>query len=146
MFYFAVSLSAINPHCCALEASALACFPQVGIQLGAGAISFSATVCPPQSFVKNAGAVPVEKTVDSWEIYIQKKEEKGGRETEENSKAMSTKTGKKNLLNCCQRRYKLGLWWVTILSKICIGDKGFVSFLCLFNELHLSTPYPQLFN
>lgn len=68
-----------------------------------------------------------------------------GRETEENSGGMSTKTGK-NLQNCCQRRYKLGLRWVTILSKICIGDKGFVSFLCLFNELHLSTPYPQLFN
>lgn len=64
---------------------------------------------------------------------------------EENGREMGTKTGK-NLQNCCQRRYKLGLWWVTILSKICIGDKGFVSFLCLFNELHLSTPYPQLFN
>lgn len=50
------------------------------------------------------------------------------------------------LLNCYQWRYKQGLWWATILSKICIGDKGFVSFLCLFNELHLSTPYPQLFN
>lgn len=52
----------------------------------------------------------------------------------------------KNLQSCCQRRYKLSLWWVTMLWKICIGDKGFVSFLCLFNELHLSTPYPQLFN
>lgn len=54
MLYFAISPSAINPHCGARPASALACLPQVGIQLGAGAISFSATVCPPQSFVKKA--------------------------------------------------------------------------------------------
>lgn len=52
MLYFAISPSAINPHCGARLASALACLPQVGIQLGAGAISFSATVCPLQSFVK----------------------------------------------------------------------------------------------
>lgn len=76
---------------------------------------------------------------------IKKRGKKRERSSEENSGEMSTKTGR-NLQNCCQRRYKLGLWWVTILSKICIGDKGFVSFLCLFNELHLSTPYPQLFN
>lgn len=67
------------------------------------------------------------------------------RNREENSGVKTTKTVK-NLQNCCQRRYKFGLWWVTILSKICIGDKAFVSFLCLFSELHLSTPYPQLFN
>lgn len=76
---------------------------------------------------------------------IKKQGKKRERSRTENSGEMSTKTGK-NAQNCCQRRYKLGLWWVTILSKICIGDKGFVSFLCLFNELHLSTPYPQLFN
>lgn len=87
MFYFAVSPSAINPHCCALEASALACLPQVGIQLGAGAVSFNATVRPPQSFVKNAVAVPVEKTVDSWEI--KKKMRKEGQNGEENSGEMS---------------------------------------------------------
>lgn len=75
-----------------------------------------------------------------------KNKRRRGNETEENGGKMSTKTEKKKIQNCCQRRYKLGFWWVTILSKICIGDKGFVSFLCLFNELHLSTPYPQLFN
>lgn len=53
MLYFAISPSAINPHCCSPEApTSPARFPQVGIQLGAGAISFSATACPPQSFVK----------------------------------------------------------------------------------------------
>lgn len=93
VFYFAVFPAAINPHCCALEASALACLPQVGIQLGAGAISFSATVCPPQSFVKNAGAVPLEKTVHSWEIE-KKQGKKRERHREGNSGAMSTKTGK----------------------------------------------------
>lgn len=52
MLYLAISPSAINPHRCALEASTLSCLPQVGIQLGAGAISFSATACPLQSFMK----------------------------------------------------------------------------------------------
>lgn len=93
MFCCAVS-SAINPHGCALEASALACPPQVGIQLDAGAISFSATVCPPQSFVKNAGAVPVEKAVDSWEIQKKKTRRDDG---EWNSGEMCTKKGKKSL-------------------------------------------------
>lgn len=58
---------------------------------------------------------------------------------------MSTKMEKEILSNAI-RGDKRGLWWVTPLNKICIGDKGFVSFLCLLSELHLSTPYPQFFN
>lgn len=50
MFYFAVSLSSINPHQVPFpippaETAAFTRASQVGTQLGAGAISFSATVC-----------------------------------------------------------------------------------------------------
>lgn len=89
MLYFAISPSAINPHCGGGPASALACLPQVGIQLGAGAISFSATVCPLQSFVRSAGAVPAEKTAGSWEIL---KKNKGGRGRDVEEKMVDGRT------------------------------------------------------
>lgn len=75
-------------------------FPQVGIQLGAGAISFSATACLPQSFVKkkekkeikkNVRAVPLEKIADSWERYIKKNKER--EERDGNSGDLTTKRG-----------------------------------------------------
>lgn len=145
MFYFAVFPSAINPHCCALEASALACLPQVGIQLGAGAISFTATVRPPQSFVKKKMLYLSQRRKQRTLGKFKKMRREGKKWRRERRRDEQNYCGK-NLQSCCQRRYKLSLWWVTMLWKICIGDKGFVSFLCLFNELHLSTPYPQLFN
>lgn len=78
MFYFADSLSAINPHRRVLEASAVTHAPQVGIRFGAGAISFRATVRPPQSFVKKRWSSPCGENspVDSWEIKKQRKREK----------------------------------------------------------------------
>lgn len=148
MFYFAVFPSAINPHCCALEASALACLPQVGIQLGAGAISFTATVRPPQSFVKKMLYLSQrrkQRTLGKFK-KMRREGKKRRRERRRERRRDEQNYCGKNLQSCCQRRYKVSIWWVTMLWKICIGDKGFVSFLCLFNELHLSTPYPQLFN
>lgn len=97
VLYLAISPSAINPHRCALEASTLSWLPQVGIQLGAGAISFSATACPPQSFMKK------EKKKKYWSSPAGENSRLLGniktREEEETQKKMSTKMEKKTLSN-----------------------------------------------
>lgn len=93
MLYFAISPSAINPHCGARPASALACLPQVGIQLGAGAISFSATVCPPQSFVKKRRSCPAgENSGLVGNIKKKKKGQERERPGEEDGGWVGTKT------------------------------------------------------
>lgn len=80
MFYFSVSASAINPHCCALEASTLTRSPQVGIRLGAGAISFCVTVPPPQSFIKKQTLdQPQQRTHYSGLLVNRNRKEKRGR-------------------------------------------------------------------
>lgn len=89
VFYFAVSPSAINPHCCALEASALACLPQVGIQLGAGAISFTATVRPPQSFVKKKMLYLSQRRKQRTLGKFKKNEERRKKNGEENGRETS---------------------------------------------------------
>lgn len=93
MFYFAVSPSAINSHCCALEASAPACLPQVGIQLGVGAISFGATACPLQSFVKKRWSCPSGEN-SGLLGNIKKRRKTRDWNRKENSEEMSTKTKK----------------------------------------------------